>query len=391
MELKKIVMTLVGVLFLSPSFLRADDTSSNISIGKMISNLKISGDMRVRQENFWYATPGKVDRSRQRFRFRLGIEPQIQDIKIGFRLASGTGEQVSTNQSLDNGFIQKGIFIDQAYLQWKAFNWLSVTGGKMPNLIWRTYASDIMWDDDINPEGFTEQLNYKFNEYLNVFSNSSQLVLDEDGSDNRDQWVFAQQFGTNVKIYKDTKANFGLTYYHFLNETKSNLGIETNAGGFGTGVIQTGNSRGAGNVLVATFSVIHLTTEFQTKVFSLPLSVQADYLKNLAPNGGLGSISSEQSAYQLGAILGKASQAMTWEVAYFFKWEEANATLSDFVDSDFGSGGTNRRGHIFWVAFSPRDYLTLKAKFFSVETIKPVFSPENESVNRMQLDVSVKF
>ena len=35
--------------WLSAAPLRADDTSANLSIGKMITNLKISGDFRIRQ------------------------------------------------------------------------------------------------------------------------------------------------------------------------------------------------------------------------------------------------------------------------------------------------------------------------------------------------------
>ena len=131
---KKIIgaMILTAWAWLSAVPLRADDTSSNISIGKMISNLKISGDMRIRQEFFWNSSnsntqtparpdPYTADRSRQRFRFRLGIAPQIQDVLVAFRLASGTGEQVSTNQTLDNGFTLKKLWIDQAYMQWKTF------------------------------------------------------------------------------------------------------------------------------------------------------------------------------------------------------------------------------------------------------------------------------
>jgi hypothetical protein len=46
---------------------------------------------------------------------------------------------------------------------------------------------------------------------------------------------------------------------------------------------------------------------------------------------------------------------------------EADATVADAVDSDFGDGGTNRRGHIFWVAYSPLDYLTFQTKYFQTK------------------------
>ena len=118
----------------------ADETSALISLSKAIKNLKIGGDMRIRQENFWKSSPRQLDRSRQRFRFRLGIQPEFDNIKVGFRMASGTGEQVSTNQSLDNLSSQPGLWIDQAYIQWKPWEWVSFNGGRMANPFWRLYS-----------------------------------------------------------------------------------------------------------------------------------------------------------------------------------------------------------------------------------------------------------
>lgn len=376
------------------SALHADDTSANISIAKFITNLKMSGDLRIRQENFWKSTRGQLDRSRQRFRFRFGIQPKIQDFTVNFRMASGTGEQVSTNQTFDDLGSQKQLFIDQANVQWKAREWLTLTGGKMANPMWRVYSSDVVWDDDFNPEGFAEQFSYNFHERIGGFANFMQMVLDEDSGTNADQWMYGYQVGVKTKIMNETKFNLAAAFYDLHNERTGN---------FSQSATQEGNSRFTGSgvsTATAFFQMLHLTGEIKTKVGPLPLSIQGDYVKNIAdnsvdPRGSLnrviGSSATEVVGYQFGAILGKASAAMSWEAAYFFKWSETNATLADIADSDFGDGGTNRRGHIFWLAFNPREYLQIKAKAFVTEVLRPDLAPGPDNINRMQVDMSIKF
>ncbi len=371
----------------------ADETSALISLSKAIKNLKIGGDMRIRQENFWKSSPRQLDRSRQRFRFRLGIQPEFDNIKVGFRMASGTGEQVSTNQSLDNLSSQPGLWIDQAYIQWKPWEWVSFNGGRMANPFWRLYSSDLVFDDDYNPDGFAQQLEYRIIEPLSVFGNFAQIVLDEDSGDNRDQWMFGYQLGAKTKWGEQTKWDFGMALYDLDNER---------VGTFSQNATQEGNTRFPGSsvsTVTAFFTMLHLNTEVKTRVYNIPVSLQADYVNNLAENGQdfvdsrrvIGSSGTEKVGYQIGLIVGKASAAKSWEAAYFYKHLETNATLADIADSDFGDGGTNRKGHIFWFAYSPRDYVQLKAKVFVTEVLRTDLAPGMDHINRAQFDVSVKF
>ncbi len=387
--LTSIIMAAAVMACLVAPKAQADDTSANISIGKMVSNLKISGDIRVRQDSMWQYSPGAVDRSRQRIRFRLGIAPQIQDITVFFRMGTGTGEQTSTNQSFDNGFTLKQIWVDQAYLQWKAFEWLKLSGGKMQNPIWRTYASDLAWDDDLNPEGFAEQFDVTINDRFGFFANFGQFPLDEDSTNNRDQWMFANQIGLKSKIMEETKWTNAVNFNYFKDEA-ANDWAHVAAGG----VAQQGNSRVSGTTtgaLRSSFTVVGVTSEINTRLWKWPLAIQADYLINEQDNSALGSLASEAKiGYQVGFQLNKAAAAKSWEAAYYFKYSESNATPADLADSDFGGGGTNRRGHIWWLAYAPRDYVVLKAKFLCTENLEPQLNAAN-SINRMQIDVAVKF
>jgi hypothetical protein len=163
--------------------------------------------------------------------------------------------------------------------------------------------------------------------------------------------------------------------------------------------------------LASAFQILHFTSELATHVGPLPLSLQGDFIRNLAGGNnvlGLQNANGQVDGYQFGGIVGKAKAKGSWEVAYFRKWMQANATLSDWSDSDFGNGGTNRKGHIFWLAYAVRDYLTVQGKFFMTSKLNETLSSSapfnavaanpfnsggvNKSdINRFQLDVVLKF
>jgi hypothetical protein len=368
---------------------------------KATDQLKFGGDLRVRHEDFFNKGVNAVDRHRERFRLRFGVTGQLQDFTAGFKIASGTGEQTSTNQTFGNAFNQKGLYIDQAYVQWKALESLKLTGGRMPNPIWRTYSSDVMWDGDINPEGYAEQLTLPAGDRLSLFANFAQLPINESSSSNGDPWVFAHQIGANTKLAEDTTARFGITYYGFINERK---GVFLSTAAADSANIQEANTRVAGSAqLASAFQIIDLTAELATHVGPLPLSVQGDYVKNMAPGNALlaaAKANGQTQGYQVGFVVGKAKTQGNWEFAYFRKWLQANATISDWADSDFGNGGTNRKGHIFWLAYAVRDYVTVQGKYFITSKLNPELNSSTPfgathnnfgDINRFQADVVVKF
>lgn len=74
-----------------------------------------------------------------------------------------------------------------------------------------------------------------------------------------------------------------------------------------------------------------------------------------------------------------------------FKRVETDATVADVADSDFGDGGTNRQGHLGWVAYNPSEWLQVKGKYFTTKVINESLAPTVDNINRLQLDCSVKF
>lgn len=346
----------------------------------LFDRIILSGDFRVRHESF-EKNPGN-DRLRQRFRLRLASDLKIGDFLVGVRLASSTGEQVSTNQSFDNLFSQKPIWIDRAYLQWKAAQGINLTTGRMPNPFFRLYSTDLVWDEDVNPEGFAQNVTVRPFEPLALFANLGQLVLDEDANDKHDQWLIAEQIGGQVAFTFDSRATLAAAFYNFRNATR---------GTFGQNTVQAGNTRvnpaanPPNNTLLNAFRVLDLTGEITTKVRGLPVSLEGDYVKNLADTTG------KDSGFQAGVRVGKASEPRTWEVAYYYKLLQTDATVADLADSDFGDGGTNRKGHIVWAAYSVTKALQLKTKFFQTQVEDESLPPGRDDIDRLQVDLSIKF
>jgi hypothetical protein len=94
----------------------------------------------------------------------LNVNP-VDEVGATFRIASGNPDDpISTNQSFERTFTRKSINLDQAYMTvkpGKTFGlepgWGQFMGGKMPITAYRT--SELIFDDDLTPEGAQEQLN----------------------------------------------------------------------------------------------------------------------------------------------------------------------------------------------------------------------------------------
>jgi hypothetical protein len=388
---------------------------------KWVDSVTLSGDLRIRHEQFFRDQPDPSaglgpDRSRQRFRLRVSPEIKMGDFKAIVQVGTSTstdginGDQLSHTQSFDNAFSQKEIFILRGYATWNPsfFKPMTISAGKMKNPFYTQYTSDLLFDDELNPEGFAEAFTFKVTDSVNVFANFGQFILDEDSLDNNDQYMLAFQGGTELKL-GDSKLRLAVGMFDALN---------LDAGGISEVSLQQFNSRApaAGlfnnaSAYVNDYDVLHMTGSFDTAFMGIPLLFSGDYLKNttgviscvnnagnLPGQCGGARIEGQDEGYEVGLRIGKASKANTWEFAYYYKWVQADAALSALVYSDFGDGGTNRRGNIFWVAYNVTDFLNLKFKFFNTKPLNTALcvgatsvSSCRDEINRMQMDAEFTF
>src|SRR5436309_4627055 len=147
-----------------------------------ITELELYGDARLRYEYRSGRTADDVsppndwqERKRERYRLRIGLRGVLaDDWFFGVRLETSQnprstnvtfGDDTSTTSggtTTINGPFAKnsdGINVGQAYLGYKGFKDITLTGGKMPNPFVTTW---MVWDPDINPEGLAEQWKHTF-------------------------------------------------------------------------------------------------------------------------------------------------------------------------------------------------------------------------------------
>ncbi len=394
---KTFVVAALTALLAVPASAQLD----KLKLSETIQSIKFAGDIRLRDDMSAKRGAGQNNRGRLRYRLRFGPEIELpENLTAVIRLGSGTGEQVSTNQSYDNLGAQKALWIDLMYLKWKpTLNdnaTTSLHAGRMINPLWRTYSSDIVWDDDFNPEGFGEQIEWVFPDAgLSLFGNGLQAVADEDSNSGKNQWFFSQQLGLEKTLPLDSRLRIAGAYHKWSDENRSTFGQVT---------IQDGNRRFASGVLAAKFQVGEVTAQLTSWAGTIPLNFQATMIRNFGQvhndfiQGPVG-----RDGYQFGAIVGSAKVKGSWEVAYFKKYSQIDATVSDVADSDFGDGGTNRVGHIAWIGYAPRDWMLLKVKGFVTDALDRSFptvaggvTPSaatnlDKAINRLQIDMSIKF
>jgi hypothetical protein len=228
-----------------------------------------------------------------------------------------------------------------------------------------------------------------------------QFVADErNGSTNGaaiDKFIFSEQIGIEAHLPFESRFKLAYAYHDWKNfNINTSTGVAYFNGSTSAEKSQEGN-RKIGSSLANRFGVQEISAELSTWIMRKPLSLQGTFLKNnragIPANSAASLKPSEKKdmGYQTGLIFGKAGTAKCWEVAYFYKYLAADATVADAADSDFGDGGTNRRGHIAWVAYSPLDHMTFQAKYFQTKNVDTSLSGANGSMDRVQLDMSVKF
>src|SRR6266404_1713317 len=133
---------------------------------KAIGPFSFSGDMRVRDEPFIGGPTNQSQvRNRERFRLRFNVNAKFNDdISGGFSLASGDlNDPISTNQTDIQFYARKPIAIDRAFITYTPhqFKPLLFTGGKIAYPFYRT---ELTWDNDLNPEGVAQALQWNFHD-----------------------------------------------------------------------------------------------------------------------------------------------------------------------------------------------------------------------------------
>ena len=211
-------------------------SASKWKISDSIKSIGLYGDLRFRYE---YRGADNAPGSgasgdtyyRERFRYavRVGLRGDLfDDFYYGLRVETSSnprspwvtfGDDTNPTPSAKNS---DTIAIGQAYLGWRASDWLELTVGKMPMPL---YVTPMIWDSDINPEGAAEKFKYSVGD-VDLFATFGQFVYQDSNPDNSipssDTFLLAWQLGTTVKLAKDTTFKIAPVLYNYIGNGQNN-------------------------------------------------------------------------------------------------------------------------------------------------------------------------
>ena len=394
--------------------------SAKSGMSDWVSALKFNGDIRGRYESFYFDNPNGVDRQRFRYRLRFGAVATLSDnFEAGMRLTSSEaanggsgGDPISGNSTMQDNGSKKLIYLDLAYAKWtpvRTEDWMgSFTIGKMENPF---VFSDLVFDSDYTPEGAALQWGYNLSEAHGLKFNGGAFALDELGAQSEDPYMYGGQVRLESTWSKRWSSSAGVAWMAIENEQA----LAGTVGGAAPVPDQNrGNTRGPSantsvgalvNALVYDFhpviadaSVTYTLDEFWHYNAPFPIKLGGDFVNN--PNAG-----PDNQGWSAGVLFGKAGKKGLWEVGYRYKYLESDAWYEELVDSDFGGfyqiapvggaagygAGTNVKGHVLKVAYSPYNPLTLTVTAFFSELINPNPAATESKTTRIQMDATLKF
>jgi len=405
-----------------------------------ITELELFGDIRLRyqynggqtDDDSPLARPANgvaghddwQERERERYRLRFGLRGTVlDDWFFGLRLETNTSSR-STNvtfgdESSGGPFAKNsdGINVGQAYIGYKGFKDITLTGGRMPNPLVNT---PMVWDPDINPEGLAEQWKHTFSfgevggetpSYskdgkniapvvakseplikLDIFVNLAQFVYDDSNPENplgpratttgqvgrvhgnqlipnTDAFLLAWQTGAKVTFPKGTFFQVAPTIYNYTgNGDTFNIHYQGGSPFVTNAASLAENQTGINSLLI-----FDMPWELGWKLWNLPMHLFGDFAVNLEGDERADAAAAtiphvipsghgdENHAYQIGAGVGQLKKKHDWQIDVAYQHSEQYALDPNIVDDDIFDGRQNMEGIIVRAGYALSD-----AMIFSV-------------------------
>ncbi|MDQ2824013.1 MAG: putative porin [Verrucomicrobiota bacterium] len=421
-----------------------------------ITELELYGDIRLRYEIRNGTRPDDVpneddtlQRNRPRYRLRLGLRGTlIDDWFFGVRLETNTNPR-STNVTFGDdagpfGKTSDGVNVGQAYLGYRGFHDITLTGGKMPNPLVTTL---MVWDGDINPEGLSEQWKHSFNFSfgggavaesasssdgkgvvatqtasepfklkIDVFANFAQFVYDDTNPENSigprpavggrlvptaDAFMLAWQLGAKFNFPKNFYFQIAPVVYNYTGNGDSfNVHFIGGEPGLSNSASIALNQTGINSLLV-----LEIPAEIGWKLGELPMRIFGDFAVNFnadeRANAALHPTKGDQRyAYQIGVGIGQLKQKRDWQLNVFWQHQEQYSLDPNLVDSDIFDSRLNIEGVVVQAGYALSDAVTFNLTYgygWRIDDALGTGGSADIAVNPMdqyqifQADLSVKF
>jgi hypothetical protein len=332
-----------------------------------------------------------------RYQLRLGLDAQITDrIMVGTRLASGnTGNPVSLNQTLGNSFNKNSLVIDLAYVRGDPYDWLTLTGGRMPNPF---FSTDLVWYDQLNFDGLaaTGRAPLPWDSKGSVTVGAFPIeTIDctsavSVGTCGNDKWLYAAQAVFEKTLSSSSTLKVGLAYYGWqnyegrFNDPVTNPADRTYVPKFA----QKGNTyfnvvTNAGNPLLGLaprFKDIDLLASLDMAQWDpIHVVLTGDYVRNIGYDraeirtrtNGLVDQAPRTNAWYARLSVGhpQIEKLGDWQVYGGYKYVQRDSVVDGYNDPDFHFGGTDAKGYLLGGLYGLAKNSYLRLRWLSANSI----------------------
>lgn len=385
------------------------------------------------------------DRNRLRLQMRLGMSAKIgDDFSGGVRITTGnTTDRVSTNQTLGQDFNKYMLVLDRAFLKYEPNDWLSASGGRIPNP-W--FSTDLVWSENLNFEGVAATVGRRSEaEPFRPFLTVGAFPMREDNPPTRsNRWLSGTQGGFQWDLNGRTRFKLGAAYYGYKNlegrpepassfvcapyPTCTQQSATYGQYEYESGLRQKGNTLFATNAttdpnatnaplwgLASRFREVNLTASLDLAHWDpIHAVLIGDYVKNIAydkaeilARTGL-TAADFPDGHNVGRMLKlqvgwpEVQMPNEWNGFIAYRYLGSDAVLDAFTDSDFGLGGTNLKGYQIGFKYGLDRNVNLGVKWMSADSIDSMIpssptlgglsgSKTKFSVDLLQVDLSARF
>lgn len=365
----------------------------SVPLPSSLSGLTLSGNARFRYhyENAESRAGENNDRSRWRYRIRLGSVYQFHEspFSLGVQLESATSND--SNNSNFGGYFDKaggGINLGRLYLAYKGDDWAVVFGKQASPF----YLPKMLWDGDLNVEGLSESITRGAWTFT-----AGQYIIDEENESK--ETVGGQSVTDDALFMAQAKWTNG--------EGLVLAPIAMASTGGNSNFSESGTFAGANSVrYFHDFAVVGLPFEYgfatgngaKHKIFGAwGVNLKGDELVNDPDSpfyGGTPGQSSKNQFANLGYQFGSAKRAGQRQWSAEYRFMEAGAYTPNLSDSDWAKGEVNQGGYVLNFKQLFTDFFGLSVTYLVGDSIDDDYlaSPGNLGNTQVLLvDGEVKF
>ena len=363
--MRKMFIIMMACILLLPSFVKA---------AEWYEKIKLKGDFRFRHELI--QKEEKEDRNRWRLRFRLGINAVVTDSwSVSARMATGSDDPVSTNQSLSGGFYTKDFRLDWAYVDFHpvSVKGLNIMAGKMGIPFWKVEKTELIWDGDLSPGGIALKYKHKASDAVSIFFGAGVFYVEERKEDD-DTVLRGGQVGIKVMPGDNMHFTVGGGYYDY-DQIKDKQGIFLRNYFFGNTYYDMDGT----DVYMHDYNIAEVLGEFALKIDKLTVIVYGNYVNNTDPD-------TLNTGYLVGGTIKHGKDKGNFKLYGNYRDVDRDAVLGVFTDSDFIGGGTDGKGFEFGASYGIANKVDLGLTYFLSK-----IGEDEVDYKRLQVDLKMKF